>query len=131
MNGQKPRSIRIDKNWNWHMEAKTSADNKTWSEVEMSDISDGGLGFSTSKSYNKGDILFIDAYINPKMVRFGDISITTQSVVTGVRQSGENNFIVGVRFTGLSNDAQSYLGSIVDIIISKYGVADAPGFLET
>jgi len=123
MSSQIPRAIRIDSNWGWDMEAKISEDAQTWFDAELLDISAGGIAFKTDKSYSPKDALWLDVYINPKMLTVGDIHINAKGRVTGVRSVGGGH-AVSVEFTEIPRDTQSRLGVIMETIIVKYGDFD-------
>ena len=123
MGSQIPRAIRIDASWGWEMEAKISEDKETWSDVELLDVSVGGLAFKTDKIYNPKDALWLDVYINPKMLTVSDIHINAKGRVTGIRDIGGSH-AASVEFTEIPQDTQSRWGIIMELITVKYGDLD-------
>ena len=123
MSSQIPRAIRIDSNWGWDMEAKISEDAQTWFDAELLDISAGGIAFKTDKSYSPKDALWLDVYINPKMLTAGDIHINAKGRVMGIRSVG-GSCAVSVEFTEIPRDTQSRWGVIMETLIVKYGDLD-------
>jgi len=123
MGNQIPRAIRIDNNWGWDMEAKISGDGQTWIDAELLDISAGGLAFKTDKAYNPKDALWLDVYINPKMLAVSDIHINAKGRVMGIRSVG-GAYAASVEFTEIPRDTQSRLGVIMETVIGKYGDLD-------
>ena len=113
--------IRTD---SWRVEAKVSEDMKTWFNVEVPDISAGGLMFNTDKLYNVGDILWLEVYINPKMLHIGDINIKSKAVVKSVREVRGGHNAVGVEFRELPKNTQIHLDEVINWTISRYGVFD-------
>jgi hypothetical protein len=89
---------RIDVFWyDWRIEAEISKDKQAWSKIEVPNISSGGLMFKTDKLYESGDILWLNAYINPRMMHFTDMRFQTKVVVQNVR-SVPDGYAVGIDF---------------------------------
>ena len=109
---------RLDCFWyGWHIEAQISKDNQKWVEIEVPSISAGGLMFKVPDNlYAEGDTVWLNVYVNPKMLYFPGMSFQTKAVVKGTRElpGGE---AVGVDFETI----QILLDDIINSIAVKYG----------
>ncbi|MCL2548650.1 MAG: PilZ domain-containing protein [Symbiobacteriaceae bacterium] len=115
-----PRSyIRTD---NWEIIAKISEDKEQWSQVQVIDISAGGLLFHTEDEFEPGTVLWFDLFIDPKMPEIPErIHMEVRARVSSVRQQFEEVNAVGVVFIQISLGDQVRLDELIRLAVTRYG----------
>jgi len=108
---------RVDVFWyGWHVETAISKDKQTWFKIEVPNISSGGLMLKTNILYTKGDTVWLNIYVNPKMLQFHDIRFQAKAIVQSVREVPDG-YAVGVDFTA----PQIYLDEVITRLSVLYG----------
>jgi len=85
--------------------AKISSDEKVWKEVEIVDLSSGGLQMYTPDIYQTGDILWFHLKVQGF---FSEFEIKAQGKVRRL-QLNDNSNLYGIAFIGLRHDLEILL----------------------
>ena len=106
----------------WSVEAKVSLDQETWTEVQVPDISAGGLQFLSHDTISEGQSVWFDLSINPLMREVPDmVYVEAKGVVK--RAIGANNRVrtYGVEFTEITENERIRLDVLINRTIEKFG----------
>ena len=95
--------------------AKISKDGGKWEEVEVKDISDGGLGFIASSEFSIGEKISLEGEASD-FARTLDISCEIKVVFVGTTPEGK--FSYGVRFMNMPQ--QTSLSIFIELMVTKY-----------
>jgi c-di-GMP-binding flagellar brake protein YcgR len=97
--------------------AKISKDGWKWDEVEVKDISDGGLGFVAPSAFPVGEMLLLEGETSD-FARTMDISCDIKIIFAGETPEGKHTY--GVRFMNMSKAQQTSLGIFIELMVTKY-----------
>ena len=89
----------------FHIVAKISSDEKAWKEVEIIDLSSGGLQMYTHDLYQTGDVLWFHLKVQGF---FSQFEIKAQGTVRRL-QLDERYNLYGIAFIGLKHDLGIFL----------------------
>ena len=106
----------------WSVEAKVSRDKETWTEVQVPDISAGGLQYLSDQAFTEGETVWFDLSINPLMREVPDmVYVEAKGLVK--RVIGANNKVrtYGVEFTEISENERIRLDVLINRTIEKFG----------
>ena len=116
------RSVRTN---NLSIISKVSADGENWDDIEVSNISSGGLLFISDTSLAKGDTVWFDLTVEPvALIKYNALHIQAQGEVLSDRFVHNNVHYYAAKFTDISPDIQTELDmlihDILDNILEKY-----------
>lgn len=115
----KRRSVRTD---NFTVLAKISTDIKNWTDVAVSDISVGGLSFSSDRVFEVGDTIWLDLLIKPMvLISRTPRRIKTQGEVLLSRSAREGKPSYAVKFVNMTSANEMELDTLIQKVIEKYG----------
>ena len=102
--------------------AKISKDGEHWSDIEIVDISTGGVLFKAASAFEEGDHVWFDLLIKPIMfITHTTLNIKTQGEVLDSRPARENSTVYGAKFSRLPSRDETELGMLIQMIYEKYG----------
>ena len=97
--------------------AKISKDGWKWEDVDVRDISDGGLGFTAETEYPIGEKLVLEGEASD-FARGMDISCDIRIVF--VSETSDGKYLYGVRFMNMSKAQHIGLGIFIELLVTKY-----------
>ena len=110
------KSVRTN---NFTVTAKIKREDGSSSDVDVSDISAGGLLFLSKEAFAKGEKILIDLTIEPiVLIRYNPLSIETQGEVLKV--CDENTSHYAAVFKGMASSVEKELDILITKIFSKF-----------
>ncbi|MCL2852628.1 MAG: PilZ domain-containing protein [Defluviitaleaceae bacterium] len=114
----KRKSVRTD---NLTITSKISEDNKNWSDIEVSDISSGGVQFCSDKSFEKEAAVWLDLLIDPLiLLRHNQLHIQAQGEVLASRHVQNNMSVYAAKFTNISPASETELDMLIQHMNDKF-----------
>ena len=100
--------------------ARVSKDGKAWTDVEVKDISDGGMRFSSSEEHPKGTILKFHGDISD-FLKVMEIDCDLKVVFAQPGEDGDC-FISGCKFLCLPKEKQTELSVFIEKLVTRYPI---------
>ncbi|MCL2539467.1 MAG: PilZ domain-containing protein [Oscillospiraceae bacterium] len=110
---------------NWNVRASISEDSEEWFDVQVPDISAGGLQFVTERKYEPSDKLRIKLYIDPLMSgSTNPFLVDAALIIRRLRAapSGRNSY--SSEFTEMSNEDKVRLDILINWTMENFGRSD-------
>jgi len=98
--------------------ARISSDAKTWTNVEVKDISDGGIRFISKDEIPKGSVLKLHGDISD-FLRVMEIDCDIKVVFASESEEG-GGYSNGCKFLYLSKADQTALSIFIELLVTKY-----------
>ena len=98
--------------------ARISKDNKTWTDVDVRDISDGGICFISKEEFPRGTTLKLHGNISD-FLRTMEIDCDVKVVFTKDGDE-QNSYSLGCKFMYLSKAEQTALSIFIELLVTKY-----------
>jgi len=89
---------------------------KNWNDVQVKDISDGGLGFTADKEYPRGSELKLRGTVSD-FARGLDIECDIKVVFC---EKIDDVYNIGAAFRGMGKVLHTELGIFVEMVVTKY-----------
>ena len=97
--------------------AGVGEEGKGWTNVDVRDISDGGLSFTSKKLFKRDSFMKFEGDVSDYMIRSMDISCDIQ--ITFVKQE-DKGYLYGARFLNLTNAQRTSLSIFIELMVTKF-----------
>jgi len=99
--------------------AGVSEEGESWTNVDVRDISDGGLSFTSRKVLKKDSFMKFEGDVSDYMIRSMDISCDIQ--ITFVKEDDKGGgYLYGARFLNLTNAQRTSLSIFIELMVTKF-----------
>ena len=112
--------VRTD-NWSVHASISKTEVSKQWEEVEVTEMSAGGLTFNSTTQFSIDDILWFDLNINPMIAGMPyEFNAKIKGKIKSDRGQTGGSHEYGIEFQELPYSTRVRLDELVRLTISKY-----------
>ena len=119
--------VRTD-NWSINAAISKTETSKKWEEVEVTEMSAGGLTFNSSTQFSVGDTIWFDLHINPMIAGMPyEFDAKVKGKIKSDRGQVGGSHEYGVEFQEIPYSTRVRLDELVRLTISKYKLDASSG----